>query len=413
MKTVAIVAEYNPFHMGHLYQIEKIREEWGEDARIVAIMSGNMTQRGELALADKVLRAKCAVLCGVNLVLELPFPYSMASAEHFARAAVSIADSLGVIDILSFGSECGEISTLQLVRERISGEAFSTLRDEIMTKDPTLGYPKACELAYKSLYVDEEFHFSPNNILALMYIDALSISGSKITPHTIKRVGSGYCDPALSSSYPSATAIRTGLCQGKDDVLKFVPTNAQAVLDAAYQGGNMLLSSERLYSAVISKLLLNSPNPESVYEGEDGLYNRLAKNASKATSLSDLITLSETKKYTRARIRRVIFNALVGVTSSDIRKNPTYTQLLASDASGLAILKKAKKTATIPILTKPSRTADFPPEVQAQLNRSRQLDVYYYLALGKGHCASDALTFTPFVKPNDSDSVNPAEDENS
>ena len=181
-------------------------------------------------------------------------------------------------------------------------------------------------------------------------------------------------------------------------MLSYVPTPARDELAAAYQGAQLLLSPERLYSAVISHLLINTPDPDSVYEGEDGLYNRLVKNASKAKSLSDLITLSETKKYTRARIRRVIFNALIGVTSSDVRKAPAYTQLLASDASGLAILKKAKKTASIPILTKPSRTADLPPEVQAQLKRSWQLDVYYSLALGEGHDASEALTFTPFVK---------------
>lgn len=398
MKTVAIVCEYNPFHMGHLYQIQKIREQMGEDTRIVAIMSGNMTQRGELALMHKVKRAKCAVLCGVNLVLELPFPYSMASAEHFARAAVQIADSLGVIDVLSFGSECGDLDELCRVEKQITSESFSSLRDGLMKQTPSLGYPKACELAYKELYPDESFAFTPNNILALMYLDALHGCASSLLPHTIKRIGSGYCDTELSSCYPSASAIRKGLKEEDPTVLSYVPTPARDELAAAYQGAQLLLSPERLYSAVISHLLINTPDPDSVYEGEDGLYNRLVKNASKAKSLSDLITLSETKKYTRARIRRVIFNALIGVTSSDVRKAPAYTQLLASDASGLAILKKAKKTASIPILTKPSRTADLPPEVQAQLKRSWQLDVYYSLALGEGHDASEALTFTPFVK---------------
>ena len=104
MKIVAIVAEYNPFHYGHLYQIETIRKTFGEDTAIIAVMSGNYTQRGELALLNKVERAKCALACGVNLVLELPFPYSMSSAEHFANAAIHIIDSLGVVDILSFGS---------------------------------------------------------------------------------------------------------------------------------------------------------------------------------------------------------------------------------------------------------------------------------------------------------------------
>ena len=112
MKTVAIIAEYNPFHSGHEYHINKIREEFGSDTRILAIMSGNFTQRGEIAYADKYFRAECAVRCGVNLVLELPFPYSLSSAEIFAKSGVKIADALGVTDILSFGSEAGSIETL-------------------------------------------------------------------------------------------------------------------------------------------------------------------------------------------------------------------------------------------------------------------------------------------------------------
>ena len=397
MKTVAIVCEYNPFHSGHLYQIEKIREDFGKDTRIVAIMSGNMTQRGEFSVTHKVLRAKCAVMCGVNLVLELPFPYSMSSAEHFARAAVQIANSLGVIDFISFGSECGDLDKLHRIREEISTEQFSSLRDEIVKRN-AVGYPKACELAYAKLCPNDTFTFTPNNILAIMYMDAIVKSGSDILPHTIKRVGSNYSDTEISSTYPSATAIRQALADGNLGVLDFVPPPVRDELICAYNGGGLLLSPERIFSAVASNLLINTPDPSTVFEGEDGLYNRLVKNASKAKSISDLITLSETKKYTRSRIRRVIWNALIGVTSSDVRKAPAYTQLLASDSSGLAILKKAKKTASIPILTKPSRTATLPSETLTQLKRSWQLDMYYALALGGEHSASEAFTFTPYIK---------------
>ena len=114
---IGIVCEYNPFHNGHLYQIQKIREEFGSDTNIIALMSGNFVQRGGVAIADKGLRAKCAVLCGVNLVLELPFPFSMSSAEFFARSAVSIFNSLGCIDYISFGSELGDVVTLERTAE--------------------------------------------------------------------------------------------------------------------------------------------------------------------------------------------------------------------------------------------------------------------------------------------------------
>ena len=112
MKTVAIISEYNPFHNGHLYQIEKVREHFGDDTAIIAIMSSNFTQRGDVAIMDKWARAESAVRCGVNLVLELPFPYSMSSAEFFAKAGVHIADSIGVVDVIAFGSESGDITHL-------------------------------------------------------------------------------------------------------------------------------------------------------------------------------------------------------------------------------------------------------------------------------------------------------------
>ena len=127
MKTVAIISEYNPFHSGHEYQIQKIREEFGADTRIIAIMSGNYTQRGEMAIMDKSLRAECAVRCGVNLVLELPFPFSSSSAEFFSRSGVKIAHSLGVVDYLSFGSECGSIEELVNAAKNMSSKEYKAL----------------------------------------------------------------------------------------------------------------------------------------------------------------------------------------------------------------------------------------------------------------------------------------------
>ena len=140
MKTVAIISEYNPFHNGHLYHTQKIREEFGEDTAIIAIMSGNFVQRGEAAIIEKWDRARIAVDCGVNLVLELPFPFSMASAEYFAKAGVCIADSVGVVDAISFGSESGSIDELCTAAENILSPEFD---DEIkrLTKDNTsMGY---------------------------------------------------------------------------------------------------------------------------------------------------------------------------------------------------------------------------------------------------------------------------------
>ena len=185
MTTVAIICEYNPFHRGHEYQIKRIREDFGEDTAIVCIMSGNFTQRGEIAFMPKGERAKCAVLGGANLVLELPFPFCSSSAEYFAKSGVKIADSLGCVDYLSFGSESGDIDALcnaaKIYLSDEFKEAFAALPDK------ALGYPVKCELAYRQIASDSELEFTSNNILAIEYIKALIESGSKIKPHTVLR----------------------------------------------------------------------------------------------------------------------------------------------------------------------------------------------------------------------------------
>ena len=398
MKIVAIVAEYNPFHYGHLYLVEKIREHFGEDTAIVAIMSGNFTQRGELALFNKIERAKCALACGVNLILELPFPFSMSSAEYFSRSAIHIADSLGVVDALAFGSECGNLNDLLRVNERCSSAEFLSLRSKLIQTEKDLGFATIHEKTYRTLYNDRAFTFSPNNILGLMYLQALEAFGSTIEPFTIRRIGNGYNDIQLTHKFASASAIREGLVQNNENVLDFCPPPTRCALTNAKVQGEMLLNATPLDTAVISHLLLNASSPLDIHEGEDGLYKRLLNNAKKANTISGLIALSETKKYTKARIRRVIWNSLVGVTSSDVRTLPQYTQLLAADSLGLAILKKAKKTATIQILTKPSRYTLQNEALKRQVELSQKMDFFYYLALGGEHIASEAVTFTPFIK---------------
>ena len=169
MKTVAIICEYNPFHSGHLCQMRCIREQFGENTRIVAIMSGNFTQRGDVAFLDKSARAKMALACGANLVLELPFPYSMGSAEIFCEAGVRIADALGCVDLLSFGSECGDLTVLVSAAKIASSDAFKARIDALEKEHPALGYAALCEMALAEALGAEKTKalLSPNNILAL------------------------------------------------------------------------------------------------------------------------------------------------------------------------------------------------------------------------------------------------------
>ena len=218
MKTVAIISEYNPFHSGHLHQIEQIRAEFGEDTRIVAVMSGNYTQRAEIAFLDKAERAKMAVMCGINLVLELPFPYSMASAESFAEAGVRIADALGCVDILSFGSECGDIDLLQAAAEILDSPTFVSAQKKSAKESPDIGHAALAQIELAGHFDEKTAKalLSPNNILAIEYLKALKRVGSPITPHTVKRFGQDYRATGLENApHQSAGSIRAALREKK------------------------------------------------------------------------------------------------------------------------------------------------------------------------------------------------------
>ena len=364
MKTVAIISEYNPFHNGHLYQIEKIREEFGLDTAIIAIMSSNFTQRGEIAIMDKWARAESAIRCGVNLVLELPFPYSMSSAEFFAKAGVHIAEKTGVVDILAFGSESGDISVLNDTAEKllspILNEEISRLSaDKSMNN---LGYAEIRDIAFKNIFGYEAPLDSANNILAVEYIKALRTENSSIIPFTIKRTGAAYNDRELSyGSIQSATAIRGLMSQEDASALEFIPKGTAECIFREQASEAFPLNQEALFPAIVTSFTLNFTNDaDKLHDIAGGLYNRLKNKSIEATSIQSLVELATTKKYTTARIKRGIWYSLLGVTSSDVKTLPEYTQVLGMDKVGQVLLKKIKKTTSISVLTKPSDSPAVP-----------------------------------------------------
>lgn len=404
MKVAAIITEYNPFHKGHKYQIDKIREKLGNDTVIIAIMSGNFTQRGEAAVADKTIRARAAIECGVNLVLELPFPFSMSSAEFFAKSGVHIATSLGIVDYLVFGSECGDIKKLSDIASIMLSPEYELLLEGLRC-DPLFndyGYPELCEEALSRIYgkeITRDF-LTPNNILGIEYIKAILSLGSNITPLTIKREGAGYHDIINPmTEFQSATAIRTEISSENLSALDFVPKKAKEVYLDAINEGKMPSDISRLDLAVISFFRLNSPSTHvDIHDAAGGLYNRLCDISAEATSISNLTKRAETKKYTSARIRRAIWNCYFGVTSSDIRRLPLYTQVLGMDSLGRQALKRIKKEANFPLITKPSSYKELGEAVISQKELSNKADSIYALTLKSANSGRFALTFTPYVK---------------
>lgn len=397
MTTVAIISEYNPFHSGHKYQIGKIREQFGQDTAIVAVMSGNFTQRAEVAYASKAVRAKSAVLSGVNLVLELPFPFSSSSAEFFAKSGVKIAEAVGA-DYLSFGSESGDINDLILASDIMLSDKF-TEEFKRLGSNKSLGYPERCEMAYTAAS-GKPFEFSSNNILAIEYIKAIKTLGAKIIPHTIKREGADYSESSLgNATHQSAMAIRGALEGADSSVIKYLPEETRDMIYALIEDGELPCDISRISSAFISYLRLNPPSDnEEIHDAGDGLYNRLYNESFKANDISTLLKLTETKNYTRARIRRALLNVFFGVTSSELNTLPAYTQILAMDGVGMQILKKARKTDDFRILTKPS---DFKRLNDLQLRQktlSDKADSIFELTKPVPKNGASSLTFTPYVK---------------
>lgn len=402
MATVAIVSEYNPFHNGHLYQVEQIRKILGQDTCIIAIMSGNFTQRGEIAIADKGLRAKCAVEAGVNLVLELPFPFSLSSAEFFAKSAVSIIDRLGVVDYICFGCETDDKAVLVKVAKTMLGENYIENYENIKQEKRDAGHPAVSELALHKTdpTLAESFVFSSNNILAIEYIKALFALNSKIEPMPILRRGADYNEQnIINSTHQSATAIRNAINKKDISALEFIPVSSKKIILNAIADGDFPTDENKLGAAVISFLRLNSPsNKQDIHDVGGGLYNRLQSASNEANTMTDLVRLSETKKYTTARIRRAIYYSFFGVTSSEVKEIPMYTQVLAMDQLGRMRLKSIRKQGLIDVLTKPADAHKLCAQGQLQKKTSDRADSIFQLTKPIPREGGYSLKFTPYVK---------------
>ena len=400
MITVAIICEYNPFHYGHLHQIEHIRSEFGSDTRIIAIMSGNYVQRGEVAVADKLTRAKSAVECGVNLVLELPFPYCASSAEFFARAGVSIADALGIVNILSFGSECGSLEKLSHIAKLTENEEFLKTVRSLTDSDPKLSHPKASVMALETLAGKDYIELSPNNLLGIEYIKALNEIRSSVLPHTIQRFGANYRESdTVSGSIQSATAIRALINREDRNWVSYLPSPMAQSLTSDISNGSAPCDINRLSSMMIGHLRLNlQPANDSIHEAGGGLYNRLSAMSLKANTFNELTNLAVTGKYTASRIRRAILNSILGVTSSAVRERPAYTQLLAMDSDGRAMLKQIRKHGNITVITKPSRIDEMTDEGRKQKELADKADSLFQLTKPIPPNGAYSLQMTPFVK---------------
>ena len=344
MSTFGIVCEFNPFHRGHQYLLDEARRRGAE--RIVCVMSGNTLQRGEFAVADSYARAEAAVLCGADLVIELPFPWCSASAEQFARGAIAILKEF--CDGVIFGSECGDIDMLSRAAKTASGEAF---RSEYHTRLSD-GAPAA--EAYFSLLGEYGVGaLCSNDLLGIEYLRAAHELGASLSFLTVRREGAGYLQEEMTdNALPSALAIRRLWREGRfDEADAYLPSPAAEIFRREREAGNWI-SSEALDRVVLSQFRLrNGADFSEVVGADGGLANRICEAARNAKTLDELLEKIKTKRYTDAKLRRQILFCLAGVTEEALSSLPVYTTLLAASEKGRVLLAERRKSAGISVIT--------------------------------------------------------------
>ena len=337
MKTVGIICEYNPLHLGHKKQLDMIRQK-DADCAIVCLMSGNFVQRGAPAVFERSLRAKAAVLSGADLVLGMPVTTSLSSAEGFAAGGVRILNML--CDELCFGAENAEASALTDTARLLLSDAFPpALRTHL---DRGLSFPAARSAALQSLGLDSDILSQPNNILAVEYCKAILAQNCSMRPFPICREGS-YHDTAPDTENPSATAVRHLIDNGMD-WRSYLPDTAQSVFDGACI--HTLAAGER---AILARLRTMSDEEfESLPYGSEGLWRKLMHAARQEATLEQIAAATKSKRYTRSRIDRMIMCAFLGLTAADIATPAPYARVLAFNDTGRQILNKAKKSGLFP-----------------------------------------------------------------
>ncbi|MBE6765908.1 MAG: nucleotidyltransferase family protein [Ruminococcaceae bacterium] len=349
IRPAAIAAEYNPFHNGHAYHISKTRELYGA-THIVAIMSGCFVQRGDCACLRPHTRAQMAIASGADLVIQLPLPWALAPAERFARGAVHLADALGCVRLLSFGSESGDIDSLSLVAELSDKE--ETLDDLHKNLSRGMSYPAARQAALSSVAPQlSELIASPNDTLGIEYIRALKSFGSSIEPVCVKREGDRHDGNQPVDSYASASFLRNIL--QSVELNRYIPHKSLQLMTADLQAQKAPFLLSRLESAMLYRLrTMSKEEIASLPDLSEGLENRIYKAIRENCSISDIISAIKTKRYTHSRIRRILLSALLGINRTHCEGMPPYIRIMAMNKKGRELLSQPN----LPVI---SRISDF------------------------------------------------------
>ena len=363
METAGVVAEYNPFHRGHAWHMAETRRRLGGGA-VVCVMSGHWVQRGECALTDKWSRAAAALMGGADLVVELPTPWAMASAESFARGAVALLAATGVVDALSFGSEAGELAPLEAAAAALDAPDYpDRLRAALALGQ---SFPAARQAAAGGLACLS----GPNNNLGVEYLRALRALGGSIRPMTVPRRGAAHDGPA-AEGFASASALRGLIRAGRAG-------EAEPYLTQPWTGE----AADLRYAdrAVLARLrTMGEGDWAALPDGgaAEGLPARLAEAARRAGSLGEFYALAKTKRYPHARLRRLAVAAFLGMRAADRPAAPPYVRVLGLSEMGRELLRRMKNTCPLPVITKPAQARELEGPARALFEaEARYTDLY-------------------------------------
>ncbi|MCL2377289.1 MAG: nucleotidyltransferase [Defluviitaleaceae bacterium] len=382
-KICGVVTEYNPFHNGHLYHLEQSRQETGADT-IIAVMSGDFVQRGEPAIIDKYKRTQMALLCGADMVIELPVAHATSSAEGFAAAACRLLAATNIVDALCFGSEAGEIDPLIAIARHLCNETEDF--KQILKKQLASGvsFPVARATALKSTFgPDADIINTPNNILGIEYLKAIIKYDLPMVPYTIKRQGAEHNSEDFLSHSASAGAIRKFIRDGGDiaQITALMPKASYNILLGEHR--RSILNNLDNFSPFLHYILHNMPRDRlaGLSGLSQALQNRLTASARQHYLISDVLAATKTKSHTHTALQRAVVHILLGINTPALRNDAPYIRVLGFRREKEGLLRRLHATASLPVITNLKHTKDLPPYARNMLDLEIAATKAFWLGL--------------------------------
>lgn len=379
MAVAGIIAEYNPFHRGHAWQVQEVRRRLGADTAVVACMSGNFVQRGDFAILSKHPRAEAALAGGVDLVLELPTPWSAATAERFAQGGAAVLAASGVVTHLAFGCETGALPPLAAAAECLDSPAFQEALGRYAGRGMT--FAAARQAAARGLVGGAADCLSmPNNILAVEYLRALNALGSSMKPLALPRLGAGH-DSREEDGFLSAAAIRDRILSGGHWAEALPPATA-AVLRREMERGRAPADWRNCQRAILARLRRMEEAEFLPYDGGgEGLYHRFYAAVHAQAGVEDILTAAKTRRYPLSRLRRMLLLSYLGRPQAGQGQTPPYLRVLGIGARGRTLLRRMRESASLPVIVKPGRVRRLDGEAQRVFDQEAACTELYALAL--------------------------------